>query len=87
MIRVLPRINELAKKARVSGLTEKEKMEQASLREQYLAVIRGSSKELLLSSTVVDILGNDVTPAKLKLAQGKLDIKEEWQKNPDSFYE
>lgn len=87
MIRILPRINELAKKARVSGLTEEEKREQASLREQYLTVIRGSSKELLLSSTVVDILGNDVTPTKLKVAQGKLDIQAEWQKNPDSFYE
>ncbi|MFL2105269.1 DUF896 domain-containing protein [Desemzia sp. FAM 23991] len=87
MIRVLPRINELAKKARISGLTEEEKREQASLREQYLTVIRGSSKELLLSSTVVDILGNDVTPTKLKVAQGKLHIQAEWQKNPDSFYE
>ncbi|MBM6615455.1 DUF896 domain-containing protein [Desemzia sp. RIT804] len=56
MIKVLPRINELAKKVRVSELTEEEKLEQSSLRECYLTIIRGSSKELLLNSTVVDIL-------------------------------
>lgn len=86
IIRILPRINELAQKAKNHGLTEKERIEQASLREQYLFEIRGSSKELLLSTKVVDILNNDVTPTKLKVAQGRFDVKEEWQKNRDSFY-
>lgn len=86
MIRILPRINELANKAKRQGLTDEERMEQTTLRKQYLSEIRGSSKELLLNTKVVDILSNDVTPTKLKVAQGRLDIKEEWQKNRDSFY-
>lgn len=36
----LDRINELARKAKKSGLTEEEKKEQALLRREYIATIR-----------------------------------------------
>ena len=36
----IARINELARKSKAEGLTEKERMEQASLRQEYIAAIR-----------------------------------------------
>lgn len=72
MIQILDRINELSRKQRGEGLTEHEKSEQAVLRQDYLQIIRGQFKNTLLSVSVVDPEGNDVTPTKLveeKLAQ------------------
>jgi uncharacterized protein YnzC (UPF0291/DUF896 family) len=72
MIQMLDRINELSRKQREEGLTEHEKSEQAVLRQDYLQIIRGQFKNTLLSVSVVDSEGNDVTPMKLveeKLAQ------------------
>ncbi len=62
----LNRINELAKKAKQTGLTQEEKAEQKQLREEYLQNIRGSFKNQLKNLKVIDPLGNDVTPQKLK---------------------
>lgn len=36
----IDRINELARKSRAEGLTSEEKMEQAGLRQEYIAAIR-----------------------------------------------
>ncbi len=36
----IARINELARKSKAEGLTEKERMEQAALRQEYIAAIR-----------------------------------------------
>lgn len=36
----IDRINELARKAKTTGLSEEEKAEQAKLRQEYIAVIR-----------------------------------------------
>ena len=41
------RINQLAKKQREVGLTEEEKAEQASLREEYIAGSRASMRGIL----------------------------------------
>lgn len=41
------KINALAKKAKTVGLTEEEKKEQASLREEYIAAFRASLKREL----------------------------------------
>lgn len=62
----IDRINELSKKSKSVGLTEKEKSEQQILRNEYLQVFRSSMKNTLKGVTVVDPNGNDVTPQKLK---------------------
>ncbi|MCF3942350.1 DUF896 domain-containing protein [Oceanobacillus alkalisoli] len=62
----LARINELAKKSKTSGLTEKEKSEQKQLREEYLQNIRGSFTNQLKTVKIIDPAGNDVTPLKVK---------------------
>ncbi|GKU80107.1 DUF896 domain-containing protein [Paenibacillus sp. L3-i20] len=67
MIPTLGRINELSRKQRVIGLSVEEKLEQASLRQDYLKAIRGQVESTIKTVTIVDEEGNDVTP--LKLAQ------------------
>jgi len=69
MIQGLDRINELAKKQREDGLTNAEKVEQQVLREDYLRQIRGQVLHTFSGLTVVDPLGNDVTPNKLRKEQ------------------
>lgn len=66
MIQELERINELAKIQREKGLTDAEKVEQKKLRENYLKQIRGQVVHSISNLTVVDPLGNDVTPEKLR---------------------
>lgn len=67
MIEFLPRINQLAKKAREEGLTNAEKVERQVLREDYLRSIRGQVESTVTSMTVIDPLGDDVTPDKLRM--------------------
>lgn len=69
MIQGLDRINELAKKQREVGLTNAEKVEQQVLREDYLRQIRGQVLNTFSGLTVVDPLGNDVTPDRLRKEQ------------------
>ena len=66
MINNLGRINELAKKQREEGLTSVEWIEQQALRKDYLREIRGQVRETFSKMTVLDPLGNDVTPDKLR---------------------
>jgi uncharacterized protein YnzC (UPF0291/DUF896 family) len=66
VIKSLSRINELAKKARDTGLTNAEKVEQQVLREDYLREIRGQVENTVTGLTVLDSLGNDVTPEKVR---------------------
>lgn len=66
MIESLGRINELAKKQREEGLTNAERVEQQVLREDYLREIRGQVLDTFSGMTVLDSLGNDVTPDKLR---------------------
>lgn len=65
----LARINELAKKAKKSTLTESEAKEQSKLRREYLEAFRASMKSTLKGVKVIDPEGNDVTPTKLKEMQ------------------
>lgn len=65
MIPILNRINELSRIERSIGLSDIEKGEQAALRTQYLQILRGQVFSTLLSVSVRDTLGNDVTPQKL----------------------
>lgn len=66
MIASLARINELSKKAKETGLTNAEKVEQQVLREDYLREIRGQVEGTVTNMTVIDPLGKDVTPEKVK---------------------
>lgn len=69
MIKSLGRINELARKQREEGLTNAEWVEQQVLREDYLREIRGQVLSTISGLTVLDPLGNDVTPDKLRREQ------------------
>lgn len=71
MIAGLDRINELAKIEKKTGLTEKERAEQKVLREDYLRQIRGQVIDSISVMTVIDPLGNDVTPEIVKEMQAK----------------
>ncbi|MFK9095474.1 DUF896 domain-containing protein [Bacillus salipaludis] len=62
----MARINELARKAKSSGLTELEAKEQSKLRSEYLAVFRSNMLDTLTNTKFIDPEGNDVTPDKLK---------------------
>ena len=75
MITSLDRINELAKKQREEGLTNQEQIEQKNLRENYLREIRGQVLHTFSDLTILDPLGNDVTPEKLRDAQKNNDLK------------
>jgi uncharacterized protein YnzC (UPF0291/DUF896 family) len=66
MITSLNRINELAKIAKEIGLTKAQEVERQVLREDYLREIRGQVENSVTGLTVIDPLGNDVTPEKLK---------------------
>ena len=50
----IDRINELYHKSKFVGLTEKEKSEQAALRREYLAAIRGSLRNNLNNISIVE---------------------------------
>jgi uncharacterized protein YnzC (UPF0291/DUF896 family) len=67
----IARINELARKAKASSLTEEEAKEQTKLRAEYLQSFRSSMLNTLKGVTIVDPVGNDVTPGKLKELQNK----------------
>lgn len=56
------RINELYKKAKEQGLTDEEKQEQADLRAEYIAAIRGNLKSTLNN---VSLLNPDGTVTEL----------------------
>lgn len=60
------RINELAKRAKTTGLTSDELNEQKKLREEYIQTFRSNFTDQLHSIKVVDKKGRDVTPKKLK---------------------
>lgn len=68
---ITKRINELAHKSKTSGLTHLEKEEQKNLREEYIKKFRNSLKNTLLNTKIVDPMGNDLTPDKLKKEQNK----------------
>ncbi len=51
---LISRINELARKQKTTGLTEKEKQEQTRLRQIYLKAIRGQVKQQLSRIRFVD---------------------------------
>lgn len=69
MVELLNKINHLARKAKTEGLSDAEKVEQAKLRKLYIENFKSVFKNDLLNLKVVDPMGQDVTPDKLKKAQ------------------
>ena len=65
----LDRINELANKANIVGLTEAEQAERVLLRQVYVRAVTGQMHNMLSKLKVVDPECNDVTPKALRLAQ------------------
>lgn len=65
----IQRINELAKKKKITGLSIEEAKEQTQLRKEYLETFRSSMRETIESVKVLDPEGNDVTPEKVKQAR------------------
>ncbi|WP_048602031.1 DUF896 domain-containing protein [Rubeoparvulum massiliense] len=49
------RINELARKAKVEGLTAEERSEQQTLRQEYLQSLRQSFRSQLESITIMEV--------------------------------
>lgn len=74
MLEVLNRMNELANKQKEAALTKTELHERKALREEYLQIIRGQINTTVTGLKILDSLGNDVTPKKLK-EQQKLSLK------------
>ncbi|MDD3026591.1 MAG: DUF896 domain-containing protein [Erysipelotrichaceae bacterium] len=60
--KLIDRINELARKKKVSGLSDEELLEQQLLRQRYLEEFRAGFKQRLESVKVIDEDGNDITP-------------------------
>ncbi len=50
----IARINELYHKSKSTGLTEAEKLEQAALRKEYLAAVRGNLRATLNNISIVE---------------------------------
>ena len=66
---LIPRINELAQKAKNEGLSEVEKLEQADLRKKYVAHFRENFKKQIEMMKVYDKNGKEVTPGKVREVQ------------------
>lgn len=56
--RKIDRINELARKAKASSLTEEEKRERAALRREYIDSVVGGLRDQLDHTYIVDKDGN-----------------------------
>ncbi|MCJ7841237.1 DUF896 domain-containing protein [Lederbergia sp. NSJ-179] len=65
----IQRINQLAKKAKATGLTNEEAKEQSTLRAEYLKQFRSSMRKTIENVRVFDREGEDVTPEKVKKIQ------------------
>lgn len=52
----IARINELYRKSKAEGLTEEEKKEQAVLRKEFIASVRGNIRSQL---NAIDVVGED----------------------------
>lgn len=65
----MKRINQLAKKAKASGLSNEEAKEQTKLRSEYLQQFRSSMRQTIENVRVFDTEGQDVTPDKVKKIQ------------------
>ena len=66
MENLLKRINELAKKSREEGLSDEEKSEQATLRQEYIKKFRQGLENTLSNVYIMDENGNKKKVEKKK---------------------
>lgn len=66
---MIKRINELAKKAKESGLSESEKAEQQRLRQEYIQAFRNNLESSLETIVVVDESGKQSKVGKKKKSE------------------
>ncbi|MEN2666732.1 DUF896 domain-containing protein [Listeria aquatica] len=62
----IDRINELSRKKKTEGLTADEKIEQETLREEYVKSFRSHMRQTIENTKIIDPKGNDITPRKVK---------------------
>ncbi|EUJ17236.1 DUF896 domain-containing protein [Listeria aquatica] len=62
----IDRINELSRKKKTEGLTADEKIEQETLREEYVKSFRSHMRQTIENTKIIDPKGNDITPHKVK---------------------
>ncbi|MCY9806743.1 DUF896 domain-containing protein [Lentilactobacillus senioris] len=77
MKQIVPRINELAKKAKAEGLTELEKVEQKDLRDKYVKRFRENFKSQIEMMKIYDKEGKEVTSDKVKDIQREKGLRDD----------
>lgn len=74
---LIDRINELANRKKIVGLTPEEKEEQKSLRETYLSIFREGFRNRIEMLQIYDKDGKEVTPEKVKNIQRKRGLRDD----------
>ncbi|POH13368.1 hypothetical protein BGL41_04400 [Fructilactobacillus sanfranciscensis] len=74
--KIIPRINELAHKAKLQDLTDKEKEEQDQLRKHYLKRFKSNFKSQIEMTQIYDKDGKEVTPEEVKEIQRKKNLRD-----------
>ncbi|EKK20233.1 hypothetical protein B808_198 [Fructilactobacillus florum 8D] len=74
--KIIPRINELAHKAKSEGLTTAETAEQEKLRRQYLERFKSNFRNQVELTRVFDKNGNEITSEKVKEVQRNKDLRD-----------
>ncbi len=69
---LLKRINELAKKAKTTGLSEEEEQEQSRLRQEYLARFRQQFTSILDNTVIMQPDGTKTPIKRVDTPKGKL---------------
>ncbi|CAI2681335.1 hypothetical protein AKUA1404_08820 [Apilactobacillus kunkeei] len=75
--KLIPRINELAHKAKESGLTKEEEAERSDLRKQYLKRFKENMRSQIEMVQVFNKEGKEVTPEKVKEVQRKKGLRDD----------
>lgn len=74
--KIIPRINELAHKAKLQDLTDEEKEERDQLRKHYLKRFKSNFKSQIEMTQIYDKDGKEVTPEEVKEIQRKKNLRD-----------
>ena len=75
--KLIPRINELAHKAKNEGLSKEEEAERAELRKQYLKRFKENMRSQIEMVQIFNKEGKEVTPEKVKEVQRKKGLRDD----------